>query len=1167
MHNDAVFVEGRIEKFLRLLVPAIDRETAPVRLAQWRVGGEPVPFAMAVAAEYSAMAVGDRWGAPWDTVWIRVSGEVPLRWLGGELGDELASGRTAVELVVDLGFDDRPGFQAEGLVHRPDGRIVKAISPRNAWVPVDEAAVDLLIEAAANPDVAGEYTFDPTPLGDRATAGSEPGYTLRRLELRLRDVTVWELQQDVVALLGLARALPVELPRRAELLNALAAMIDVVDPDDIAGTAAAGREALQPALAKPAYASAHQIVAVGHAHIDSAWLWPVRETIRKCARTFSNVLALAEADPTFRFACSSAQQLAWMQEHYPALFERIQAAVARGQFIPVGGMWVESDTNMPGGEAMARQFVEGKRFFLDAFGIDTQEVWLPDSFGYSAALPQIVAASGSRYFLTQKISWNDTNRMPHHTFLWEGIDGTRVFTHFPPVDTYNSELSATELAHAQANYREKGTGTVSLVPFGWGDGGGGPTREMLAAAKRTASLEGSPAVSIDSPLAFFERAEAEIPDPPVWVGELYLELHRGIFTSQARTKQGNRRCEHLLREAELWAATAAVRCGAVYPQDELRVLWRLVLLQQFHDILPGSSIAWVHQDAERNYAAVGARAERIIAEALRVLGGGVPGGAGGSDGVDGAQRTVMLANARPHAASGVPSLGIGPLAEAGIDADDPAATIEEDADGFVLDNGIVRARIDRRGLLASLIDHASGRDAVPAGQPGNLLQLHRDIPNQWDAWDIDAHYRRTGRDLVACESVVGILVEGAATVTVTRSFGASRIVQHLSLRPGSPSLEIDNRVSWHETHKLLKLAFPFDLRAGQFAAETQFGHVFRPTHTNTSWDAARYEVCAHRWVHVGEPGYGVAVSNDSTYGHDVTSAPAAGQGAEVRAAAGAGAGAGAAGARAAADAGAGADAGADADADADAGAGARARAGTVTTVRLSLLRGPTFPDPFADQGEHRMLVTVRPCASLGDAVEEGYRVNLPARVVRAVAPVAPLVSVSSPAVIVEAVKLAEDGSGDVIVRLYESLGSRASTTVTAGFPASRVTEVDLLERDLGPGAAPVPAAPAVGPDVGPAVGPDIGPAAGPDIGPAVGPDIGPAVRPDVGPAVCPDLGPAVRPDVGPAVGPDVGPAVGPDLRPGGGPDIGPAVGPDLGPAVVIDLVLRSFQLVTLRFAR
>ncbi len=310
---------------------------------------------------------------------------------------------------------------------------IKGISPFNnataAAVDAD-GRIDVLVEAASNPDVGSLFTFEPTPVGDPATAGDAPLYVLREMSIGLRDIAVWELLQDFRLLHGLLAELDATSARRATLLEGMDAAIDAVDPHDVAGTAQAGRDVLAPLLAAPAASSAHVLHAVGHAHIDSAWLWPVRETARKVSRTFSNVLSLMDEDPEFVFASSSAQQFAWMKEHYPALWERLKARVAEGRFVPVGGMWVESDTNMVGGEAMARQFLEGKTFFLEEFGIDTEEVWLPDSFGYSGALPQIMKAAGARWFLTQKISWNETNRIPHHTFRWEGIDGSRIFTHF-----------------------------------------------------------------------------------------------------------------------------------------------------------------------------------------------------------------------------------------------------------------------------------------------------------------------------------------------------------------------------------------------------------------------------------------------------------------------------------------------------------------------------------------------------------------------------------------------------------------------------------------------------------------------------------------------------------------------------------------------------------------
>nr|MBW4095984.1 alpha-mannosidase [Acidobacteriota bacterium] len=622
MHDDRQLTEGRLNRFVRERIePAVYARTVPLTVTSWDVPDEPVPFEQAYAQTFVPVVPGERWGAPWSTKWLKLTGSIPAGW-----GDEEDM---SVELVVDLGFNgDGPGFQAEGLAWRPDGTIIKAVSPRSQQLPAAQLGtalrgsdVEVFVEAAANPEVAAGFTFAPNSLGDKATAGSEPQYRVGRIAIAELNETVWALRADIWSLAGLMHELPADLPRRYEILRALERMLDVMDPEDVAGTAAAGRAALTEVMSRPAYASAHALVATGHAHIDSAWLWPVRETIRKCARTFSNVVALMDEHPDFIFSCSSAQQLAWMKEFYPELFGRIKEKVAAGQFVPVGGMWVEADTNMPGGEAMARQFLQGKMFFRKEFGIDCQETWLPDSFGYSAALPQIAASAGMKWFLTQKISWNQVNKFPHHTFLWEGIDGTRQFTHFPPVDSYNCDLHASNLAHAEKNYREHGRGSVSLVPFGYGDGGGGPTREMLAAAERTADLEGSPTVSIGTAKSFFEQAQAEYVNPPVWVGEMYLELHRGTYTSQANTKRGNRRCEHLLRAAELWATTAAVYKGTAYPAEQLHRSWRSVLLQQFHDILPGSAIAWVHHDAERNYAAVEKELTELISASLAALTG------------------------------------------------------------------------------------------------------------------------------------------------------------------------------------------------------------------------------------------------------------------------------------------------------------------------------------------------------------------------------------------------------------------------------------------------------------------------------------------------------------------------------------------------------------------
>ncbi|MEW2619167.1 glycoside hydrolase family 38 C-terminal domain-containing protein [Streptomyces sp. NPDC048106] len=981
MHDDRSLVEDRLRRVLAERIrPAVHPESVPLETAVWHAPGEPVPVAEGLAAEPRPIEVGTRWGAPWGTSWFRVTGTVPEAW----------AGRT-VEALLDLGFDqDLPGFQCEGLVYRPDGTPVKGLHPRNQWVRVGSPVaggerVRLHIEAAANPLVLGS---GPTPLGDKDTAGNAPQYTLTRMDLAVFDETVWHLVLDLEVLGELMAELPVDSARRYDLLRAVERALDAVDLQDVNGTAARAREQLTGVLAAPAVPSAHRVSAVGHAHIDSAWLWPLRETVRKVARTAANMTALIEDEPEFVFVMSQAQQWAWVKEHRPEVWARVRKAVAKGRFVPAGGMWVESDTNMPGSEAMARQFVHGKRFFLEEFGIENEEAWLPDTFGFAAGLPQIIRAAGSKWLLTQKISWSRTNSFPHHTFHWEGIDGTRILTHFPPVDTYTCAMRGAELAHAARNFKEKGRARHSLAPTGYGDGGGGTTREMVARAARLRDLEGSPTVVWETPAAFFEKAAAEYPDAPVWVGELYLELHRATLTSQARTKRGNRRSEHLLREAELWAATAAVRTGSAYPYEELDRIWKTVLLHQFHDILPGSSIAWVHREARATYARVAGELEALIAGAQRALAG------------EGSRELVF--NAAPYEHDGVPAAGAAtPRTSGAATTPQPRA-----AGGYVLDNGLLRVEIDARGLVVSARDLAADRETVAPGEAAALLQLHQDFPNMWDAWDVDSFYRNTVTDLTGTDELgVG---EDGASVRVVRAFGNSRATQVFSLPSGERRLVIDTEVDWHETEKILKLAFPLDLHAERYASETQFGHVFRPTHTNTSWEAAKFEACNHRFVHLEEPGWGVTVVNDSTYGHDVTRT--------VRT-------------------------------DGD--------RGTTTTVRVSLLRAPRFPDPETDQGVHRFRHALVPGAAIADAVREGWRANLPERRTTGAHDVAPLVTVDEEAVVVTAVKLADDGSGDVVIRFHEAHGGRARPTFTAGFAFSGLAVTDLLERPLADAARPV----------------------------------------------------------------------------------------------------------------
>ncbi|MEU4360719.1 glycoside hydrolase family 38 C-terminal domain-containing protein [Promicromonospora sp. NPDC023987] len=999
MHDDITLTTGRARRVLTERIwPAVHGTSVPLDV-EWHVlPGEPVSPQEGLALAMEPHEVGTPWGRAWGTTWFRLTGTVPADWAG-----------RAVEVVIDLGFDtSMPGFQSEALVYRPDGSPVKSINPRNQHVPVSAAAaggepVELFLEGASNPVLLGHDLFQQTQEGDTRTSSPRPLYTTRRMDLAIFEAEVHDLALDVEVLLELQAELPTG-PRRMRILQALDDALDVLDLQRIPETAAGARAALADVLASPAEPSAHEISAVGHAHIDSAWLWPVRETIRKVARTTSSMADLIDRTDDFVYGMSSAQQYAWVKEHRPEVWARIKEAVAKGRFLPLGGMWVESDTVMPSGEALARQFSQGQRFFEREFGIRSKGVWLPDSFGYSPALPQLVRRAGFDWFFTQKISWNQVNKFPHHTFWWEGIDGSRVLTHFPPMDTYNSQLSGEEIAKATHQFRESRHATGSIAPVGFGDGGGGTTREMTGKADRLADLEGSAKVRWEHPDAFFERARTELVgsghgDSAVWVGELYLELHRATLTSQHRTKQGNRRNEQLLVEAEAWAATASARTGADYPYDELDALWQQVLLLQFHDILPGTSIAWVHRETVAQHAAITAGAQEIIERSLRTL-------VGEGD-------TALRANPAVFAQAGVPALGVGPAT--GPTAAPSTLTELSDAElpggGYVLANDLVRVTLDAAGHVTSAVDLATGRDAVAPGREANVLQLHQDFPNKWDAWDVDRFYRNSVTDLRAAEKVTATVDDGVAVVTVHRTFSASSLDQVITLAPGSRTLEVTMETDWHEAEKFLKVAFPLDVRAEHVAAETQFGFTRRVTHTNTSWEAAKFETSMHRWVLAEEPGFGIGLVNDSVYGYDVTR-----------------------------------------EVSDDGVAPASGVPEVTTTVRLSLLRAPRFPDPETDQGvqTHRYGLVVG--VDTAAATEAGATFGARPRELRGASGFEPLVSVSG-GVTLSAVKLADDRSGDLVVRVYEALGRRASGTVTVAAPVAGARTVSLIEDDVEGGAA------------------------------------------------------------------------------------------------------------------
>lgn len=975
MHDNHHLLEARAKRTLiERIRPAQFTKLADVNVSAWNVTqdqtrpgqGEPVPFKDAKQATYEPVQIGQTWGPAWGTTWFKLEGSAPKT-------------NQTVELHVDLGWEDHsPGFQSEGLVYTPDGQIVKAVNPRNTWIPLT-AGEDFCfyIEAAANPLLLGIPPFEPTQLGRKTTSPAEHIYKLAGAQVVAVNDQVRGLAFDIEILSELAQTYSDDDALRLRFAQVVNQALDAVDLDDIKGSAPAARRVLEPVLADHASKHAHHLTAVGHAHIDSAWLWPVRETRRKVARTISNVLRLLDDGHEMIFALPAAQHVAWLEEDQPALFARLKKWVEKGKIVPVGGMWVEPDAMLPSGESLCRQLLLGQEYFQNKLGVRCDGVWLPDSFGYSAALPQIAKLGGAKWFLTQKISWNQTDVFPHHTLQWEGIDGTRLFTHFPPVDTYGAEISPEQVRHAETNFKDKAQASSSLLPYGYGDGGGGPTRDMLERAKRMEDLYGAPTIAHETPDTFFARAMAERQNVPVWVGELYLELHRGTLTSQANTKLGNRQAEAALREAELWATLAALEGRFEYPYEQLQKLWENTLLLQFHDILPGSSIGWVHEEAERDHAAVVAAAGKIAAEACAAL----------ADGQD------LFFNA-----AAVPTQGVGAFA-AGVPEHVAPTKLETVDGGWELSNDAVTVRIGADGLVESLRG-ADGREVVPPGERLGRLNLYQDFPNMWDAWDLDEFYKASERTLVADR----VEARGDRVVAHYQTSKSSFTVTY-ALPEGEAALEVTVDANWQETEKLLKLQFPVDVHTDQAAYETQMGYLTRPINENTTWESNKFEVAAHRWVHVAETGFGVGIANEATYGWSHSRH-------------------------------------------------VREGGGTYVTLGASLLRAAIYPDPIQDRGHHTRHFRVFPGAGLRDTVARTQRMNAPLRHITADAAAdsaalnrecaVPTFIEAADGFVVETVKLAQDRSGDVIIRGYEPVGARVNARIQFDRPVT-VSAVDVLE--------------------------------------------------------------------------------------------------------------------------
>ena len=836
--------------------------------------------------------------------------------------------------------------------------------------------------------------------------------------------------------LGVAKTLENE-PAKGHLLNALDEAFKILDTREPFGEAfyasvAPAQAALRAGIVKGGPPLDVDITAAGHAHIDVAWLWTLGQTRRKAERTFHTVVRLMEQFPDYHFSQSQPQLYEFIRQDQPALFEVIKQRVAQGRWEALGGMWVEADCNLSGPESLARQFLLGRAFFREHFGPNTDSpvLWLPDVFGYAWNLPQLIKQAGLEYFMTIKIGWNQYNRLPFDSFWWQGLDGTRVLTHFSTTpdlnnpawaSTYNGQATSPEALGAWTNFKQKELQQDLLMIFGYGDGGGGPTRDMLENVREMAAFPATPRVKHGKVGDFFCRLEATSADRlPTWNGELYLELHRGTYTSQSRNKRANRQSEFLLHDAEFLSTLAARLDPAYpYPAETLRQAWQLVCLNQFHDIIPGSSIGPVYAESQQQYRHVRELATSASDTALRIIaqqmGGDLllinptsfvqntlacwPGQLAEGQILttpDGAPVLTQNITAGVLIAAGeLPPYSVTPLrmANSKVQITNSPSKIMVSPD--LLENDWLRVELNADGDITRIYDKANRREVLPPGAVANQWQAFEDRPTNWDAWDIDIFFDDKMWPAGPATSVQ--VVEAGplrATLEIRRRILHSDYTQRVSLVYNSPRLDFDTTINWRERHILLKAAFPIEILAPMATYEVQWGNVQRPTHRNTSWDWARFETCAQKWVDLSEGDYGVSLLNDCKYGHDIQA----------------------------------------------------------NVIRLSLLRSPTRPDFEADQGEHHFAYSLLPHAGSWNetTIAAAYALNDPLRVVeganRQGASALSFISVDRPNVVIETIKQAEDGQG-IIVRLYESQRQRGEVTLKTNFGLKQVWQTNLLEEN------------------------------------------------------------------------------------------------------------------------
>jgi alpha-mannosidase len=979
-----------------------------------RVGEKP-----SAGGEWRKLRLGERWTGRDRYLWLMQQVEIPAEWTGRKVVGRFDFGLT--------GGGTNSGFESLLYVNG------------QPYQGVDSNHQEVLFP----PDVTGKLKLEFrlwSGLGGYAPSAVQD-HDIRQAELCWLDEAADDLYFTAQALLDVVKVLPSTAAERYELLSAADQAFLLLDwsrpgSESFYLSVAQAREALRGKLDAMPKHHAVTVRCIGHTHIDVAWLWRLQHTREKAARSFSTVLRLMEHFPDYTFLQTMPQLYDYIKTDYPEIYEQIRERVKEGRWEAGGGMWLEADCNLTSGESLVRQLLYGTRFLREEFGVECTYLWLPDVFGYSWALPQILRKSGIDTFMTTKISWNQYNRMPHDTFKWRGIDGTEVLTHFITTPdhaggwlyTYNGEVTASSVTGIWEAYRDKGVSQELLLCYGYGDGGGGVNREMLEHRRRLSELPGVPQVTTGRVDDYFAKLQETVTQTKdyvhTWDGELYLELHRGTYTSQAYNKRMNRKLELLAREAE-WAGVMGALSQAgygAYKKAELDQAWKIVLRNQFHDIIPGSSIREVYEDARAEYEV----AEELL---LQVRAAGLEAwlGEGGTDvsyaavNSAGWNRSALVfvpetaaegswLDAEGRELTAQPTTGgtwlhledVPALGSMAMKWQPTPSPVKSEAPAFLwseqsIESPGYRVEWNEAGQITSLYDKANRREVLAAGAKGNVLQIFEDKPKgRHEAWDIDLFYEEKVEELSELVSVS--LVENGPLRAVVRfiwQYRDSRIEQDLVLYCHTRRMDFVTRVDWHEQRKLLKAGFTVDIRSTEATYDVQFGNVKRPTHWNTSWDYARFEVVGHQWADLSERGYGVSLLNDSKYGYDIKD----------------------------------------------------------NRMRLTLLKSAMVPDPTADQGRHEFTYSLLPHKGdwlEGRTVQEAWDLNAPLAAVRSSQPHLnglSLFRIHGGHVQVDAIKKAED-DGRIVLRLHEYAGARGSICITSDHHIERWQECDLMERPI-----------------------------------------------------------------------------------------------------------------------